>query len=617
MTQPGSCPQVQDMSGNDMLRKGTVLNKRYKIIRSLGGGGFSAAYLVYDTELEVNAAVKECFPFRLAARGADGEEVTVQEEKQDEFARLKADFQKEAGFIYGMYDQPGVCAVKDFFTENNTVYIVEEFLPGGTLKEYLKKQPGGRITAEECLEMMRPVMSGIAMLHERGAVHGDISPDNLLFDGQGQLKLIDYGSVYDQEDRQDTNRTFKPCYAAPEQYLEKGRSLTGPWTDLYSLCAVIYECLTGKRPPTVQERLKNRRLKPIRDFADVSAAFDQGILQGMELDIPKRFFYMGTLQERIGCPDPGVKERLPKTREIWSEKWMQAATENLQLGNGKRHFFTAQQKRMFLKAEFIVLGIFGAVILVLFVWVKMHPLWELDMHLRQARVRAVNEETDVQSDQTAADEPDEDTLASLEPYLSSEDSDGTRHYYKISYQWFQEHPQYKSSSTSLWTDIKYLVPDVSLMEEVLSWYSGRKVPASKTEISGYAVVYNDGKASFVTTGEKIYYLPDGGEVTLQYNAGTERISEVMARGRADKMTSFLKNIFPYVIPQAYLTDDEIAGLFSEADTVREQKDGTVFYKTAVIDHNYYRLTADRQSTNENQSEADRNNGEYRLYIAAR
>ena len=609
------------MNGHDALLAGVILNNRYKIIRSMGGGGFSAAYLVYDTELEVNAAVKECFPFHLASRGADGKEVTVLEERRDEFEQLKSFFQKEAAFIYGIYDQPGICSVKDFFTENNTVYIVEEFLPGGTLKEYLEKQPGNRISAEECLEMMRPVMSGIAMLHERGAVHGDISPDNLLFDGRGQLKLIDYGSVYSHDDGQNTNRTFKPCYAAPEQYLKKDLSLTGPWTDLYSFCAVLYECLTGKRPLTVQERLKNRALKPIRDYADVTAAFDQAILQGLELDIPKRFFYMGTLQERIGCPDPGVKERLPKTREIWSEKWMQAATEGLQFGSARKHFFTAQQKRMFLRAESVVLGIFGVMLLVLFVWVKTHPRWELDMHLRQARVRAISREadaeSDAESDKMTTDDLGEETLASLEPFLSSEGTDGTRYYYNIPNQWFLDHPQCKRRSSSLWTDTQYLVPDVSLLEEVLSCNYGRTVPASRTDVSGYAVIYADGQVSFVNKGEKIYHLPDGGDLTLHYDTETERISEVSAGGRMDAMAAFLKDIFPYIIPEAYLTDDEIAGLFSEADTVREQKNGSTFYKTAAISHNYYRLTMSRQNTSEEQSEADRENREYRIYISAR
>ena len=73
------------MNGNDTLQMGVILNKRYKIIRSLGSGGFSIAYLAYDTELEVNAAIKECFPFQLAARGTDGREVTVLEEKREEF----------------------------------------------------------------------------------------------------------------------------------------------------------------------------------------------------------------------------------------------------------------------------------------------------------------------------------------------------------------------------------------------------------------------------------------------------------------------------------------------------------------------------------------------------
>ncbi|MBO5521631.1 MAG: serine/threonine protein kinase [Eubacterium sp.] len=606
------------MNGNDTLQMGVILNKRYKIIRSLGSGGFSIAYLAYDTELEVNAAIKECFPFQLAARGTDGREVTVLEEKREEFEGLKSVFQKEAALIYGIYDQPGICAVKDFFTENNTVYIVEEFLSGGSLKEYLKKQSGGRIAPEECLEMFRPVMGGIAMLHEKGAVHGDISPDNLLFDEQGRLKLVDFGSVYIQGDGRNANRTFKPCYAAPEQYLEEDRSLTGPWTDLYALCSVLYECLTGKRPLSLQERIKNKSLKPVREYAEVTPACEQGILQGMEPEISRRFFYMGILQERIGCPDPGVRERLPKTREIWGEKWMQAATEGLHLNLGRKRFFTPAQKKLFLKAEAVVAGVFGAFVLSVFLWTQAHPDWALDKQLLQLRVKAYRQENEEQTEQPqmTVEELDEETLASLEPYLSSEGTDGTKYYYNIPREWFLEHPACKSRGSSVWTDTKLLIPDVPFLEKVLSRYAGKEVLPSETGVSGSCVLYGDGDVSFSNTGENIYYLPDGGQVTLQYDAETERLSEVDTRGSAAAMTAFLKEVLPYIAPGTYLTDEEIKDIFSQADTVSSRSDGNINYGRAVIRHMYYRLSLSRDYVSDELPEAERENGTYRIYINA-
>ncbi len=604
------------MNEHNALPMGTILNRRYKVIRSMGSGGFSITYLVYDEELDVNAAVKECFPFNLAARSTDAQEVAVQEGKKDEFEQLKAVFQKEAGFIYGTYDQPGICSVKDFFSENNTVYIVEEFLPGGTLKEYLKKQAGSRVSTEECLAMMRPVMHGIAMLHEKGAVHGDISPDNLLFDGQGRLKLIDFGSVYVSEDGQESNRTFKPYYAAPEQYLKKGHSLIGPWTDLYGLCAVIYECLTGKRPLTVQERLKNKTVKPIHDYADVSPAFEQGILQGMELEISRRFFYMGTLQERIGCPNQEVIARLPKTREIWGGKWMQAATEGLQLTAGRKRFFTTQQKKQFLKAEATVLGVFGAAVLVLFIWIKAHPIWALDMRLRQNRVKAYQQITDDRPQMTI-DDLDENILASLDPYLNREDTDGSKYYYNIPNQWFLDHPGVRSHIVSF-LDTEYLASDLSFAEDVLSYFYHQPIKASGSEASGTVSIRSDGSVNISIEGKNTYYLPDGAEMQLKYDVETERLMDFSASGKASAVRTFLKNIFPYIVPETYLTENEIEGLFAKADRIIEQDDGSAYYNSVTIPHPCYRIISlSRQGSYEEQSGSGQKDVKYRVHIEPR
>ena len=103
------------------------------------------------------------------------------------------DFSEESTVLKKAADIPGIVRWKDSFLENGKVCLVMEYLDGGSLKEYLKKHR--QIPAERAEEILVPVMEALMHLHSRGILHGDISPDNLLFDKNGSLKLIDFGAA--------------------------------------------------------------------------------------------------------------------------------------------------------------------------------------------------------------------------------------------------------------------------------------------------------------------------------------------------------------------------------------------------------------------------------------
>ena len=88
---------------------------------------------------------------------------------------------------------PEIVQVLDYFPENNTAYIVMEFLEGSTLKELTAQQ--GRIPAKGLLEMLEPVLRGMEAMHAAGIIHRDISPDNLMVLKSGKVKLMDFGSI--------------------------------------------------------------------------------------------------------------------------------------------------------------------------------------------------------------------------------------------------------------------------------------------------------------------------------------------------------------------------------------------------------------------------------------
>ena len=122
------------------LPPNTLLKDKYRISAVLGTGSFGITYLGIDSLLEQTVAIKEFFPSNMAGRDSAGKNVTVLSEQMELFEKEKKTFKAEAERVFGLFDVPGICVVKDYFEENNTAYIVEEYMAGGTLKEYLEAQ---------------------------------------------------------------------------------------------------------------------------------------------------------------------------------------------------------------------------------------------------------------------------------------------------------------------------------------------------------------------------------------------------------------------------------------------------------------------------------------------
>ena len=111
-----------------------------------------------------------------------------------------------------------------------------------------------------------------------------------MFDGNGGLKLIDFGAAR-QKLQPGDERILKDGYAPPEQY-QDGK-LLGPWTDLYALCSVMYQALGGRKPPGSPERMRHDRMEPLGDLAKVPQDIARAVMQGLSLDIRKRYFQCG------------------------------------------------------------------------------------------------------------------------------------------------------------------------------------------------------------------------------------------------------------------------------------------------------------------------------------
>ena len=269
---------------NMALPLGTCLNERYFLGKVLGEGGFGITYVAWDIVLMVPVAVKEYFPSGIVTREKEGPQtgtLQIYEGKSElEFEKGKEDFLKEARSLSRFMKLPSIVSVRDFFKENRTAYIVMEYVEGTRVRNYIRKN--GKMSGKQVLALMEPVIHSLCDIHKTGLIHRDISIDNLMFDENGQLKLIDFGAARNVELPENTiTVSIKRGFSPEEQYRAKGEQ--GPWTDLYSLCGTMYFMLTGKIPDESVERVYADHLVPLRQWEDVKlplqakCAIDKGM----------------------------------------------------------------------------------------------------------------------------------------------------------------------------------------------------------------------------------------------------------------------------------------------------------------------------------------------------
>ena len=293
-TQEGPCPYCGfDLAENEKkfpvaLRAGTVLNGRYIVGRVLGQGGFGITYLAWDTKLEARVAVKEFMPNEIATRQGTTVSVAVESRTQD-FTYGAERFQEEARTLAKFMGQPNIAGVTDYFDENDTSYFVMDYIEGISFKTYIANH-GGKVSIEEALNVMIPVLRALTAVHAEGFIHRDVTPDNIYITKDGQVKLLDFGSArYSIGDKSKSlDVVLKVGYAPKEQYIRRSRQ--GPYTDVYSCAACLYAAITGFLPPESLERLDEDTLVPISQCGiDIPEYLDKAILKGLAVQPEDRF----------------------------------------------------------------------------------------------------------------------------------------------------------------------------------------------------------------------------------------------------------------------------------------------------------------------------------------
>lgn len=240
---------------NKALPAGTVL-REWRLEDVLGVGGFGIVYRgrgIYFGEL---VAIKEYFPSSISERDAEDTVVPIDSDAEEVHALGLKKFVEEAKLLWNLSTptrHPNIVSVRSLFEIHGTAYMVMDFEDGVSLSKLLKQ--GRRFNERSLWNIVRPIAEGLERAHRVGVLHRDIKPPNILITEDSRPVLIDFGSArFEAAEATSTKVTFHtPPYAAIEQYVKTYDQ--GPWTDIYALGVVLYECVTGEKPPEVLERL--------------------------------------------------------------------------------------------------------------------------------------------------------------------------------------------------------------------------------------------------------------------------------------------------------------------------------------------------------------------------
>ena len=270
---------------NGVLSPGACLaSGEYRIKQPLGQGGFGITYQGIDTRLNRAVAVKEFFPEGCWREGSTV--VSAGRWNSDTYSNAKQKFLLE-GQTLGQFNHPGIVQVFYYFEENNTAYMVMEYLQGKTLAELLNQR--GKLGEFVALELITKVSEALEILHQAQFLHRDIKPENIVLADDGRVVLIDFGAARDFR-TSSTNRyttMLTPGYAPLEQY---GRSLKyGAFTDIYALGCTLYHLLTGEVPVSAIERAAGVELKSVQEIAPyISTHVSTAIAKAMMMDVGLR-----------------------------------------------------------------------------------------------------------------------------------------------------------------------------------------------------------------------------------------------------------------------------------------------------------------------------------------
>lgn len=240
----------------------TVIGGGYRIVRKLAAGGFGVVYQATDAAGQ-SVAIKEYLPASLVTR-SPGELLPQVAPERLSLYRLGLKSFFEEGRALAQISHPSVVSVLNFFRDNDTVYLVMNYLDGASLQEFIitaREQKQQKVFRESTIRsLFDEVLRGLRIVHQHKMLHLDIKPANVFVTDDNRSVLIDFGAAREVLSKESNfvRPMYTPGFAAPEMY--RRDAALGPWTDIYAIGACIYACMQGYPPYEAPQRLEKDRL---------------------------------------------------------------------------------------------------------------------------------------------------------------------------------------------------------------------------------------------------------------------------------------------------------------------------------------------------------------------
>ncbi|MBQ8966670.1 protein kinase [Ruminococcus sp.] len=235
----------------------TVLDNRYVIGKMLSYNGEGASYICYDMVGKCKCVCREYMPDTLCEREPDGLNIKVNKDCLAKYKTFMSEFADMNKVLSRMRNLTHIVTAKDMFAENNTTYVILEYVEGVSLKKFLQSNTGF-LTWEQVKKLFVPLFTTLNIIHNSGIIHRGISPENIIVTTDGELKLTGFCISSIRTSNTGMMPEFYSGYTAPEQY--SSLQWQGTWTDVYAVAAVIYRILTGCMPLDANTRIHNDTL---------------------------------------------------------------------------------------------------------------------------------------------------------------------------------------------------------------------------------------------------------------------------------------------------------------------------------------------------------------------
>lgn len=266
---------------------------KYRILRKLGSGGFGTVYLMEDTILLANRAVK--IPHR---------------------TNLAADTLFQESIVQTrLLDHPNIVKLLTVDVVEGNVLMVMEYVEGTDLETLIDQKT--KLELQDSLRYLEQILSALSFAHDQRVIHRDIRPSNIMIDQKNNVKITDFGTSILLKDRQyATTRIGSPPYMAPEQF--EGKAVFA--SDIYSAGCLFYEMLTGfppivlANPMEIYKRAKEGQFEDLKlKEPSVSDALNAVIKKMLNPDLKHRY---GSVQEVVGDMDLALRNRIDHEAEL-------------------------------------------------------------------------------------------------------------------------------------------------------------------------------------------------------------------------------------------------------------------------------------------------------------